>query len=692
MDTTSIYYKKVREILQQKPLYIKNENQLYEILGCYIYNLKYNTNILPWNELPPEVRAPHVRDMGIDGFDSEKRIALQAKNYNRATITHTKIGTFYGLAKSFYDSKELIILCPKPELVNKGVENSVSLLKKIEDKIDCVIFDEGHHSYSESRNLKVKKKLEFSATLCESEGRRIDYSFDISRGIEENFLNDFSIHLLEVQGDVYSSLIESIEKNALYGRILGFCNSVENLRNVERKLNERGIKCNVIIASTTPKKRIKIIESFIKNEVNIILSVRCLSEGIDIPCAKTCIFFDLPSNEISVIQKIGRVLRYSPDKLMSYVVMGVNSAENGEIENEEEVNFILESLESCFSSSENKKGNIRNGRICIRRINEEIESENEMKNDFYRIVNETFIERRDFQTSLDLRWTKNFKYTLAFATENLRMPSSRSKNKKEKRVSTWVSTQRQNFGRNLLSQDRIDRLNSLPVEWKGRIDEDKKWMVNSKIYQKFYLEFKREPSKHSKNKDEKNIGEWVSVQKQKFLKNILSKERIDLLDSVSDKWKINRKENWIKSFESTRIFILENSRLPSRISKNEDEKFLGEWVIFQRRCFRKNTLSEEKIDLLNSISFDWGEKGNNKECRNEKWLENYEKLRIFYSKNSRMPSASYTKTKDERFLAEWVWSLKRQLRKNTLSKERIDLLNLVPVWKKIMDRYQPDKK
>ena len=79
---------------------------------------------------------------------------------------------------------------------------------------------------------------------------------------------------------------------------------------------------------------------------------------------------------------------------------------------------------------------------------------------------------------------------------------------------------------------------------------------------------------------------------------------------------------------------------------------------------KKNKLTQEKIDLLESIKFVWDQKNT--------WFENYQKLKEYYEKegNTLVPQRSGA-------LGLWVRQQKYNFKKNKLTQEKIDLLNQI---------------
>ncbi len=99
------------------------------------------------------------------------------------------------------------------------------------------------------------------------------------------------------------------------------------------------------------------------------------------------------------------------------------------------------------------------------------------------------------------------------------------------------------------------------------------------------------------------LGVWCGKQRTKYKNEKLSQEKIDLLESIGFKWEPIESE-WQNNFEKLKKFKKEYGHAsPSR----GDKVFglLGVWCGKQRTKYKNEKLSQEKIDLLDSIGFRW---------------------------------------------------------------------------------------
>jgi ERCC4-related helicase len=66
-------------------------------------------------------------------------------------------------------------------------------------------------------------------------------------------------------------------------------------------------------------ERDKILEKFAKGEIDVLTSMKCLDEGVDVPRAELAIFCSSTGNPRQFIQRRGRILRKHPDKQYAYI-------------------------------------------------------------------------------------------------------------------------------------------------------------------------------------------------------------------------------------------------------------------------------------------------------------------------------------------------------------------------------------
>ena len=104
--------------------------------------------------------------------------------------------------------------------------------------------------------------------------------------------------------------------------------SPEQIDTVIRLLGELGISCQKITQEqgTTPSikyqgmtERQFIIDNFKNKVFKVLVAIKCLDEGIDIPSAKNAILMANSTNPREYVQRIGRVIRQNKDKCIATI-------------------------------------------------------------------------------------------------------------------------------------------------------------------------------------------------------------------------------------------------------------------------------------------------------------------------------------------------------------------------------------
>ena len=270
------------------------------------------------------------------------------------------------------------------------------------------------------------------------------------------------------------------------------------------------------------------------------------------------------------------------------------------------------------------------------------------------------------------RWDKAFEEYKIFKKKYNHEPSGKSKNKSESEIGVWIRRQKIEYNKNNLSENRVNRLNSIGVIW----DQKKDWWEQSfNDYITFKKEYGREPLHTSKNKLEKDIALWITRQRKSYKKNNLSQYRIDKLNLINFVWD-QKKDGWNRSFDDYQKFKKKHCKEPSSSSKEKFERFLAHWAGYQRKGSGRSRLplSKNKVDKLNSIDFIW-------DIHDFFWARKFNDYQRFKEKNNREPS-NHSKIESERSIARWANGQREEYKKNKLPKDRISKLNSINFkWK-----------
>lgn len=103
--------------------------------------------------------------------------------------------------------------------------------------------------------------------------------------------------------------------------------------------------------------------------------------------------------------------------------------------------------------------------------------------------------------------------------------------------------------------------------------------------------------------DDPPLGEWVQKQRNLYHKQNLPSKRVDRLNSIEFIWDPQQAQ-WLEMLERLKSYqkMRGTAAVPGIYS---DDAELGNWVSTQRKLYRRNALSEERLKLLKNIGFTW---------------------------------------------------------------------------------------
>ena len=184
-------------------------------------------------------------------------------------------------------------------------------------------------------------------------------------------------------------------------------------------------------------------------------------------------------------------------------------------------------------------------------------------------------------------------------------------NNKDRSLYNLVRVQRYYFKKGLMKIDRVEKLNNLNFIWNI---EEEAWGNMYNQLREFYFK-----NGHSNiGRKEGALVVWGYIQRNK--KDLLSKEKIALLDNVEFVW--NPREKWEDMLSLLNEYKKEYGNTRIKNHESYKDKSLGVWVANQRTAFIKGKLPEEKLLKLFSVGFTFSEK-------EEAWNELFELLKEY---------------------------------------------------------------
>lgn len=249
--------------------------------------------------------------------------------------------------------------------------------------------------------------------------------------------------------------------------------------------------------------------------------------------------------------------------------------------------------------------------------------------------------------------------------------------------SAFVTSEGNSGSKKYNSKSKIDRIvdgdeGNLSASWKQKYDllvsyhgEHGSTIVPDRCYE------------DNKNPVHVEIGKWVKVQRQQS--RFLSQQQKYLLNKLGFVWD-HQEAQWLEKYErlcdyeskmpfemsTTEISNIRSSDLESVFEKRyQKDPVLRRWVNAQRQKYRSETISVERVRLLEKVEgFVW-------DVKEARWFEMHRRLSLFAKHNGSCIVPQHYSPDPQ--LACWVSNQRH--RKHQLSAERINMLDTLGfVW------------
>lgn len=129
-------------------------------------------------------------------------------------------------------------------------------------------------------------------------------------------------HLLIYCGDSNVNEVEMMKKNERDELEKSFVFGMKQITAIKQILAnpmDLNMKIRSFTSKNTPEERTDIKKQFIKNDIQAIIAIKCLDEGVNIPAIETAYILASTTNPKEYIQRRGRVLRKFPGKEKSII-------------------------------------------------------------------------------------------------------------------------------------------------------------------------------------------------------------------------------------------------------------------------------------------------------------------------------------------------------------------------------------
>jgi predicted helicase len=551
-------------------------------------------------------------------------------------------------------------------------KNVIDALNYLKLKPDLCIFDEAHRTVGELNKsfsillhddkIKINKRLFMTATPKYYDGDGDDelvvsmndkkyygegfFKYNTYDAIKDNNLCDYQIITMFVNDSYVKNFVESnkyvqsdeiVKSESHYlATAIMLLNAIKNKESHHlityhsklakivkfKKILDSLVKyfnINVSIHYMNGKMSIntrnKIFKEFNTNEMAILCTVRVLNEGVNMPVIDSECFLDPRRSTIDIVQCVGRTLRHHKDKKIAkiYVPIMINDINN--IDNSTLYGNLVKILKAMNTTD--------TGIVEYFRL---IKSGKKTDRKIISYVNNIMITEKSYEIIDTDKWIETVNYTLwkkvkgrKYLTGDLRqwviemgrLPIQKIYDENNERTleaqyADKCSRMRKKYFHSdkygPITKEEIEYAESIPGwYWK----ENDPFEANVNKLKKYVLETGTLPSKHSKDPEERLLGDWAM--KQKVARKIdpkiktdrkpLSDDKIRMLENVPG-WYWDEYDLFFKTANRYIEFTDEYDKLPTP----KDNEELAIWANNQRRNYKKpNYFDEKQLEIMNKI-------------------------------------------------------------------------------------------
>jgi superfamily II DNA or RNA helicase len=85
-------------------------------------------------------------------------------------------------------------------------------------------------------------------------------------------------------------------------------------KEVLRAVSATGLRCHEFVHSVSLNERRRLLEQFDAGQIQVLVAIRCLDEGVDVPSTRMAYIMASSTNPREFVQRRGRILRLAPNK------------------------------------------------------------------------------------------------------------------------------------------------------------------------------------------------------------------------------------------------------------------------------------------------------------------------------------------------------------------------------------------
>jgi len=162
-------------------------------------------------------------------------------------------------------------------------------------------------------NYDVRQTMLFSATInfrvIEATYHYMKIPVEVSVTPEQITVEEVSQSLYHVEKKNKFRLLLGLIERIDTDRFLIFSNTKRGVNMVADRLNRNDISAQALSGDVPQRKRLKVVERFMKGEIDVVVATDVASRGLHIEDVGCVINYDLPQNPEDYVHRIGRTAR-----------------------------------------------------------------------------------------------------------------------------------------------------------------------------------------------------------------------------------------------------------------------------------------------------------------------------------------------------------------------------------------------
>jgi hypothetical protein len=267
------------------------------------------------------------------------------------------------------------------------------------------------------------------------------------------------------------------------------------------------------------------------------------------------------------------------------------------------------------------------------------------------------------EEQLEEQFEKGFQETLLYK-ERIGNPNAplRYETAEGYNLGVWQRNRRDNYKKRELSLDKIEKLEEIGFTWEILEEQFEKGFQETLLYK----ESTGNPNAPNIYETDEGfrLGAWQGNQRGNYKKGKLSPDRIERLDKIGFIWDI-LEEQFEKGFQETLLYKNRtgDSNVPQSYKTDEGYR-LGTWQATQRKNYKEDELSSDRLKRLEDIGFKW-------EILEEQFEKGFQET-LLYKESTGNPNAPQIYKTDKGYhLGTWQVTQKYNYKKGNLSPDRI---------------------